>query len=98
LSKHTPGPWNWYEHPGRVRLAVRAKGCLVADVVPQDAALANAKLIAVAPEMLEALEALVAFHDPDSLRDQKGDPDLRSEVEGAWARAHAAITKAKGGP
>lgn len=60
--KGTPGPW---ETNGEI---VRAKGSkTVADILEQDLynkdieAMANAHLIAAAPELLEALEKMIVF-------------------------------------
>ena len=84
LRQHTPGPWtvdNQYIHgPDGIRfLAVAGDG----------AGQANARLIAAAPELIEALEAVlpdlehyVATHGPG--------PDKRLAI------ARAAIAKARG--
>ena len=63
MGEHTKGPWAWYENPsGGCR--VQTTGVGIADVlsragVPppvQESCAANARLIAAAPELLEALE------------------------------------------
>lgn len=90
---HTPGPWTILPNtPHFVRAMHPAEGMQpVATVYHFDGELsANARLIASAPELLEALEAVlpdlehyVATHGPG--------PDKR------LAAARAAIAKAKGG-
>lgn len=57
---------------------------------------ANARLIAAAPELLSALEAVLAFEDPDSLEDQQTDARLRAARAEAWERAKDVIAKATG--
>ena len=63
--KHTPGPWRWSQNPhGGARVETQSVG--VADVlsragVPhpvQESCAATARLIAAAPELLEALELI----------------------------------------
>lgn len=63
MGEHTKGPWAWYENPsGGCRVQTLNVG--IADVlsragVPhpvQESCAANARLIAAAPELLEALE------------------------------------------
>lgn len=85
MSAHTPGPWMVLpsvdrgqfciltEHGNRIDIAVTYGS----SAVPREA---NAKLIAAAPELLEALIAV---------RDRKHTPDL-------WEMVNAAITKATG--
>ena len=90
---HTPGPWTILPNtPHFVRAMHPAEGMQpVATVYHFDGELAaNARLIASAPELLEALEAVlpdlehyVATHGPG--------PDKRLAI------ARAAIAKAKGG-
>ena len=55
------------------------------------------RLIAAAPELLEALESVLAFEDPDSIEDQRNDARLRQSRAEAWEKAKAAIRKATGG-
>jgi hypothetical protein len=66
-AKHTPGPWSVTEsfcNNACNRLVVKRKtwgGEVVADLgEAPDASRANARLIAAAPEMLEALRAMVS--------------------------------------
>ena len=91
---HTPGPWD-VEPKGSRHFVDGADGLTVAyldraGVRERSEIEANARLIAAAPELLEALEAVlpdlehyVATHGPG--------PDKR------LAAARAAIAKAKGG-
>ena len=92
MAEHTKGPWAWYENPsGGCR--VQTTGVGIADVlsragVPhpvQESCAANARLIAAAPEMLEALERLVEAAGP-----QMAEPDLALEF------ARTVIWKARG--
>ena len=100
---HTPGPWSLSPSFDRVERRVQhgdtpplvwgiASGINSAhpDYLPRAEQIANARLIASAPELLEALEAVlpdlehyVATHGPG--------PDKRLAI------ARAAIAKAKGG-
>lgn len=99
---HTPGPWTIRYHPDRgiegfpigpKTITIRGNteaDDWVADVgrtTGQAVALANATLIASAPELLEALENLVEAHDQEP-------PMLTTEE---WDLARAAIRKAQGG-
>lgn len=52
-TKHTPGPWSITEDGATVLSAGKIPVAAVASVYP-----ANARLIAAAPEMLKALEAV----------------------------------------
>ena len=95
MSKHTPGPWvvsrdsglNIYitqpsELPGR-RPGYYAE---VRRFTPDTEQVeANARLIAAAPEMLEALEMVRAALDPDNLR---GDSE---EVWCNWVNVMSAM-------
>lgn len=92
---HTPGPWNVYaERNGSVRVDS-------AEVVVANAnggspeCLANARLIAAAPELLKALKE---YADPDDC-DADGAPDADNSRHGEtcrWCRAQSAIAKAEG--
>lgn len=84
--KHTPGPWSFYDdsNDGKTnRIEIVAIGKTVARIyhsVPEED-LPNARLIAAAPELLEALIAVVSVAD-------------RATVE--FDKARDAIDKATG--
>ena len=65
-AKHTPGPWTW--HPTALHPAVRSVGtpdagprriCTVGTMNGNPVDKANARLIAAAPKLLDALIALL---------------------------------------
>jgi hypothetical protein len=98
MSGHTPGPWSIFDHHDATRINVRGPNEeFVADCadgfysdetddwVMADESLPNARLIAAAPDLLEALEGLEAY-----LRQTPH----HNAPEAAAARA--AIRKAKG--
>jgi hypothetical protein len=83
MSKHTPGPWAVEElkHRYRLRCSIEATdGSLVGESYEEK----NAHLIAAAPELLEALEALVLDESKEYIPTR------------LWNAARAAIAKAKG--
>lgn len=99
MSKHTPGPWVWYrklsgsENSRGFGIAQEGKRFAIVDVYPLDedgvAGEANARLMAAAPELLEALEEVVAEATAYEAR--------HGEMRRPWVRkARAAIAKAKG--
>ena len=97
-DKHTPGPW--WSPDGRVvkqdyRPLTEIGGCIITGVLggstsgpffieSDEEVSANARLIAAAPELLEALEALVLFSKPTKTNAV------------ALNHAYQAITKARG--
>lgn len=100
--KHTPGPWfitgsmtKYVEAriPGRMIQEVAACGPTAADDGYGEQQMANARLIAAAPDLLEALEyAVVDFDNWAAHEDNHPHEHLV-----AWAeKARAAIAKAKG--
>lgn len=97
MSKWTPGPWNYPEHPKGVSTLIYAElggnpeAFPVASAtygVPDEERKANARLIAAAPELLEALEDCVAVMDRELAGLKAIQPELSS--------ARAAISKAIG--
>lgn len=98
--KHTPGPWKFnktqsyeFECP-KLGLTLTFNN----HIADQDATVANADLIAAAPEMLEALEAMA-----DYLERQERDYRQMKVKDRGWAvhntyyqAMKAAIAKAKG--
>lgn len=85
MSAHTPGPWRFYDDSNGVtnRIEIVAVGKTVARIYHsvQTEDLPNARLIAAAPELLEALKALSEADETDYI---------------VWIRARAAIDKAEG--
>lgn len=60
--KHTPGPW-WFD--GREVMTVplgEIKVCRIHPVSQYDDGSANAKLIAAAPDLLDACESVIRLH------------------------------------
>ena len=85
---HTPGPWTIHE-TDRSTLIIKdytphAHVGVIAKItwrMVHPASVANARLIAAAPDLLEALKEIVAISD---------------RKHNAWDRAKAAIAKAEG--
>ncbi len=85
MSKHTPGPW---EVSPQVRAAVLIGVAKVSLPDGSEENRANARLIASAPDLLEALEAIVESVDAETAA-------IFEHL--VWA-ARAAISKATGEP
>ena len=100
MSKHTPGPWAIYVNaPSDIVIRKMSKDgyelCAIARV---SSGYANARLIAAAPELLEALARLeFAAQCRDNTM---GDPSrliqVKAELASAARQARAAIAKATG--
>lgn len=105
-TKHTPGPW--FQGTGDHQYCVYDKKVwinpdgsrggdtpnIVVVVSPADA-LADARLIAAAPELLEACQAMVEWDDRE--KDHAVDFSARIALcEVAFEKARAAIVKATG--
>lgn len=104
-SQSTPGPWSvWTFGESAIDLAVgpQAGGVAVCQIVTtqangiatpeaQETGAANARLIASAPALLEALKQIIeAADDPDNGKDR----DLVEMID--WDQARAAIAQAEG--
>jgi len=98
-AKHTPGPWKVEERTKRGTYGQPVKGCatsisvsantvlfhcaVIADGSNLETAKANAALIAAAPELLAALEALYALvqgESPSLLEDDHHDEMIRAAI------------------
>ena len=96
-NKHTPAPWHYSPEVSRKSnhlvygSSEANNNMLIANCgsfgATEDEIKANAHLIASAPELLEALESIIAMHDKKM---GKSAVDLRLGL------ARAAISKAKG--
>ena len=102
MSKHTPGPWVAIEDAltnggltsnilirARVLGAVRNITLAKVDRFGGEEAIANARLIAAAPELLELLKAVVATRNKHI---------INNDIEGMWGwddKVAAAIAKAE---
>ena len=85
MSKHTPGPWQYWPSIGQVnRPGDPNQICNIppnGDKKPADENDANARLIAAAPDLLEALAAIVRLSD--------GPPELEGGETPQEARVRA---------
>ena len=102
----TPGPWRWSANPsGGARVDAARIG--IADVLSragvahpvQESCIANARLIAAAPDLYEALEALLD-HPVDMGANCLGScrPGINEhEADCPYSLASAALAKARGG-
>lgn len=102
-TKHTPGPWSAIQpRPELLVICTEVDGDGIAEVDElwnRDEWLANARLIAAAPELLEALVALDTLIDfEESAKDGEHSWfDDASAINAAMEKARAAIAKATGG-
>ena len=83
--KHTKGPW------GVNALDRRGTYQLETDLISTDEALANAKLIAAAPDMLNALEHILKEIDSDPGYSVKHSKDAIRKVNEALKKAKGTI-------
>lgn len=99
-AKHTRGPWQVEDAAGEITIcaetgtAIDESICFVADggwnQMPRKTAIANARLIAAAPELLEALQAFVNY-----VADDHNDTPMLDN-DALWEKAESAIAKATG--
>lgn len=98
--KHTPGPWKTKCYTGFIKVvgpSLKISACLLAcDMTPidRDQHIADAHLIAAAPELLDALEDCVG--ELEHLVRYGGDCEYGIPDTEIIAAAKAAIAKAKG--
>jgi hypothetical protein len=96
--KHTPGPWGCIDtsnHAHDYRLIKPDGSPLPLHVEANDHSeqRANARLIAAAPDLLEALQEITSdYADRFDLDDPSTNPGIKSSIE----QARAAISKATG--
>lgn len=92
MSKHTPGPWRVVQDPTNLSLQVYGQTLALFECwrrSDEQTELANARLVAAAPDLLEALQRLIATGlDEHTFNQIMSDPNHY---------ANAAIAKATGG-
>ena len=106
MSTHTPGPWVVADQSRAVRQSDSLSGVvgeLIVDCFHPDTlremqeVRANARLIASAPELLEALQRLLSAFDADQAISPEMPIRISCETNGtAMLQAQAAIAKATG--
>jgi hypothetical protein len=97
-TKHTPGPWHlqpigrelYVEADGPAFICDMQKDCLL-EGMDDSAIMPNARLIASAPELLEALQDCLPW-----VSDYFCSLDDADQAKEAMAKARAAIAKATG--
>lgn len=76
MAEHTPGPWRWNHYPdGRKLLAGPDRAVIHCPDAPMTCDPADARLIAAAPELLEALLTALPY-----VEDAEGDEGYKAGV------------------
>ena len=90
---HTPGPWRMEEfRKGSYLVTARNAGTAREGIVAQHVpGIANARLIAAAPELLEVIREAVDSADREMSKGRKASPGLATWLE----KARAALAKAR---
>lgn len=113
-AQHTPGPWHQCATHVYSKVEKGANICTVSEPCSSgmvgfsalsagspdfDEAMANARLISAAPELLEALTKLRSIHSekPPAIDDNKAHTDYCLRIIAAEEQADAAIAKATEG-
>ena len=88
-TKHTPGPWHVGMKPGPIVYGSEGEqvASLVVPMLPEQENRANARLIAKAPELADALAWAL----------EQLDDDLDPDHQQAFAHARAVLAQATGG-
>jgi hypothetical protein len=101
---HTPGPWGVANKTGVVQTVVgfpilNGLGLCESDYIDRPTAEANARLIAAAPALLEALSDLLRVIDRDDpwVRVTTYNPTHEASIRAKRERARAALRQARGG-
>lgn len=109
MSKHTPGPWEpRYASDGCHDIGIVADGGVIAECFHEirvknefayNECAANARLIAVTPELLNLLVEVSAMHAADRIASvSTGEPVTSFDFDALVVRIDAAIAKTTGEP
>jgi len=86
MSKHTPGPWRYDYAPGYCGELLAANGTTLAEFVTEPSE-ANARLIAAAPDLLEALETWLEQYSSEEYEDCPEVVQTRAAIAKATGQA-----------
>jgi hypothetical protein len=97
-ATHTPGPWEISKNEaGELDICEAGAGNMLADLAKCKNAEANARLIAAAPDLLEALRGLIDQLEAAGIHIPGEDSGQWHGAEGiSFSRAIEAIAKAEG--
>lgn len=97
-TKHTPGPWRYEAgRDGRPPYVIRrTEGGFVVVGMTADRQEADARLIAAAPELLEALQKLLDLQVAKKELEYLDKGIGTKTPNAAWLEARAAVAKARG--
>jgi hypothetical protein len=90
-TKHTPGPWSYYPDENRIVAFTEYTIANLERSMKPESDEANSKLIAAAPELLEALHHILRAHDSGNNGAFMGEAVLCGHFA---EKARAAIAKA----
>jgi len=97
MSKATPGPWSYEDNPYGHDAIYGADGRLIAHVFGDDAqAQADARLIAAAPELLEAAQMVIAWYEAEDDHSKADFYERMQMCRDSESALRAAIAKATG--
>lgn len=100
MSKHTPGPWVVLREPRGMWITRADKSFAIASIPPMaENAASDARLIAAAPQLLEALELARDYmhaHVMGLHEAYRGYPQRHARDDADLAKIDAAISAAKG--
>ena len=94
MSEHTPGPWHVHQSKLGTVLSPKDETVALVGGDVDGSPVANARLIAAAPALLAALEAILDVLKPDSLGYLQGDVNLLTCEH--MIQAREAIKEVKG--
>ena len=97
MNKHSPGPWEYHatedwvagSPDGAYNIVANGPIARVGDICNEEATIANARLIAAAPDLLAAVEVALALMEGEGLDELHGDVAevLRDVIEQATSAA-----------
>lgn len=100
MTKHTPGPWTYFKNISGMSFRIFSKATYLATVtnseLPVNEIEKNAKLISLAPEMLETIKTLLEFAPGKYSDDHRSDRDIDFARAKAFEDAEKLVYKIQG--